>query len=56
MPISVKVKSGGYKHFKVPEEIHTYIVQLECAIIRKDFVGIERLYPERFKTEREWDG
>ena len=56
MAISIKVRNGEYKHFNVPDEVHTYIVQLECAIIRRDFTGIERAYPERFKTESEWDG
>lgn len=55
MPISVKVRGGGYKHFDVPIEIQAYILQLESAIITRNFAGIERQYPERFKKDDGWD-
>jgi hypothetical protein len=56
MGISIKVRGGEYKNFEVPEEVRIYIMQLESAIITKDFTGVERAYPERFKKERDgWD-
>jgi hypothetical protein len=52
--VSVKVKDHmgrpGYSHFNVPEEVYTYIRQLENYIRRPQDSGLMKLYPDRFCT------
>jgi len=47
--ISVKNKNGKYQSFKVPEEIHRYIIQLECYILNPKQSKLKEVYNERFK-------
>ena len=47
--ISVKNKKGKYKSFKVPDEIYTYILQLESYILNSKKSKLKELYPDKFK-------
>lgn len=54
--VAVKTKNSippfGYKHFVVPEEVYTYIKQLETYVNFPEQSGLKDLYPERFRNEK----
>lgn len=51
--ISCKKKDGKYYTFNVPEEIRTYIIQLECYINNPTESKLLEIYPERFNNNME---
>jgi hypothetical protein len=46
--IAVKVDPKTWKHFAVPEEVYTYIRQLEMFIMYPEKSKLKELYEERF--------
>ena len=47
--VSIKGNKDEFRHFEVPEEVYTYIKQLEACIRNPDSSRLRELYPERFK-------
>lgn len=47
--VAVKNKDNKFQHYSVPEEVYTYIMQLEGAVQRPEESKIKERYPERFK-------
>ena len=52
--VSIKISPTKYKHFKVDEEVKTYIMQLENAINNEEVKNIlKELYPRLNQNEDE---
>ena len=53
--VSIKISPTKYKHFKVDEEVKTYIMQLENAINNEEVKNVlKELYP-RLNQNKEDD-
>lgn len=51
--VSIKISPTKYKHFKVDEEVKTYIMQLENAISNGDVKDtLKELYPRLNKNKK----
>lgn len=48
--VSCKNKKGEYEHFAVPEEIATYILQLEAYIHYPHLSKLKEVYSEKFSN------
>jgi 23S rRNA maturation-related 3'-5' exoribonuclease YhaM len=46
--ISAKDKTGKYKCYNIPEDVRTYIMQLEAYILNPSESKLLEKYPERF--------
>ena len=50
--VSIKISPTEYKHFKVDEEVKTYIMQLENAINNEEVKKVlKELYPRLNKNK-----
>lgn len=52
--VSIKTKDGTYQSFKVPEEVKTYIMQLENAVRYPEYTGaiMKHRYADTCRLER----
>ena len=46
--VSIRNPYREYKHYKVPEEVYTYIKQLECYIRHPEKSKLKKFYKDRF--------